>query len=90
MFDFMLQHIEIKTNSVHDSKYDYMFSVESVNQQVVDGIPFREAYKNIGLAIENDLFEPKYDLQHTHIGSIGKLGNEQIEVAFAEIKNQFI
>ncbi|MDI1255277.1 MAG: argininosuccinate lyase [Flavobacterium sp.] len=90
MFDFMLQHIEIKTNSVHDSKYDYMFSVESVNQQVVDGIPFREAYKNIGLAIENNLFEPNYNLQHSHIGSIGNLGNEQIEMAFANIKKQFI
>ena len=90
MFDFMLQHIEIKTDIVKDSKYDYMFSVEKVNQQVVDGVPFREAYKNIGLAIESDTFEPNYNLQHSHVGSIGNLGNEQIIAAFNEIKAQFI
>lgn len=90
MFDFMLQYIEIKTDIVKNSKYNYMFSVESVNQQVVEGIPFREAYKNIGLAIEDNLFEPNYDLQHTHLGSIGNLGNEQIATAFEKIKSQFI
>ena len=90
MFAFMLQHIEIKTDIVKDSKYDYMFSVEKVNQQVVDGVPFREAYKNIGLAIESDTFEPNYNLQHSHVGSIGNLGNEQIIAAFNEIKAQFI
>lgn len=90
MFDFMLQHIEIKTEIVKDSKYKYMFSVESVNQQVVDGIPFREAYKNIGLAIEDKVFEPNYEVQHSHLGSIGNLGNEQIVAAFEKIKSQFI
>jgi len=90
MFEFMLQHVEIKTEIVKDSKYNYMFSVESVNQQVAEGIPFRESYKNIGLAIENNLFEPNYDLQHMHLGSIGNLGNEQIVAAFEKIKRQFI
>ncbi len=90
MFDFMLKHIEVKTDIVKDSKYDYMFSVESVNQEVLNGVPFREAYKNIGLAIENDFFEPNYNLQHSHLGSIGNLGNVQIAMAFAKIKRQFI
>lgn len=90
MSNFMLQHIQIKTDIVKDSKYDYMFSVESVNQQVLDGVPFREAYKNIGIAIENDFFEPNYNLQHSHLGSIGNLGNVQIAMAFAKIKRQFI
>ncbi len=86
----MLKHIQIKTDIVQDSKYDYMFSVESVNQEVLNGVPFREAYKNIGLAIENDFFEPNYNLQHSHLGSIGNLGNVQIAMAFAKIKRQFI
>lgn len=90
MFNFMLQHIEVKSDIVKDSKYDYMFSVENVNQQVLEGIPFREAYKNIGLEIDGNLFEPKYNLQHSHVGSIGNLGNEQIEKAFNEIKARFI
>ncbi len=90
MFNFMLKHIEIKTDIVQDSKYDYMFSVESVNREVLDGVPFREAYKNIGIAIENDFFEPNYNVQHSHLGSIGNLGNVQIAMAFAKIKRQFI
>jgi argininosuccinate lyase len=89
MLDFMLQHIEIKKDIVKDSKYDYMFSVESVNQQVLDGIPFRDAYKNIGLAIENNTFIPNYKNNHKHEGSIGNLGNELIEKAFKQVIAKF-
>lgn len=89
MLDFMLQHIEIKTDIVKDKKYDYMFSVENVNQQVLDGIPFRDAYKNIGLAIENKEFIPNYNINHTHEGSSGNLCNDLIEEAFNKVISKF-
>jgi argininosuccinate lyase len=89
MLQFMLQHIEIKKDIIKDSKYNYMFSVESVNQQVLEGIPFRDAYKNIGLTIENQKFIPNHEILHTHIGSIGNLGNELIEKAFEKVVSRF-
>lgn len=89
MMDFMLHHIDVKDNIIEDAKYKYMFSVENVNQQVLNGIPFREAYKNIGLTIENKEFNPNYNLQHTHEGSIGNLCNDLIEKAFYAIKEKF-
>ncbi|MFD2892876.1 argininosuccinate lyase [Flavobacterium chuncheonense] len=89
MLHFMLQNITVKEGIVKDEKYKYMFSVENVNQQVLDGIPFRDAYKNIGLAIENNLFQPEYNVNHTHEGSIGNLCNDLIEKAFYEVKEKF-
>ena len=89
MLQFMLQHIEIKKDIVKDSKYNYMFSVESVNQQVLDGVPFRDAYKNIGLAIENQEFIPSYEINHTHEGSIGNLRNDLVEDAFKKVISKF-
>ncbi|WP_395063099.1 argininosuccinate lyase [Flavobacterium sp.] len=89
MLDFMLQNIEIKTDIVKDKKYDYMFSVENVNEQVLDGIPFRDAYINIGLAIENKEFIPNYNINHTHEGSLGNLCNELIEDAFNKVISKF-
>ncbi|UOX33656.1 argininosuccinate lyase [Flavobacterium sediminilitoris] len=89
MFDFMLAHIQIKPEIVKDEKYKYMFSVENVNQQVLDGIAFRDAYKNIGLAIENNTFEPNYAINHSHEGSIGNLGNDLIVANFEEVKSRF-
>ena len=89
MFDFMLAHIQIKPEIVKDEKYKYMFSVENVNQQVLDGIAFRDAYKNIGLAIENKTFEPNYGVNHSHEGSIGNLCNDMIVENFKEVKTRF-
>lgn len=89
MLQFMLQHIEVKKDIVKDAKYNYMFSVESVNQQVLEGIPFRDAYKNIGITIENQDFIPNYEVNHTHEGSIGNLRNELIEEAFKKVISKF-
>lgn len=89
MLQFMLQHIEVKKDIVKDAKYNYMFSVESVNQQVLEGIPFRDAYKNIGIAIENQDFIPNHEVNHTHEGSIGNLRNELIEEAFKKVISKF-
>lgn len=86
---FMLQHIEIKKDVLEDPKYDYLFSVEVVNNLVLAGVPFREAYKQIGADIENGTFKPSKSVQHTHEGSIGNLGTEHIREAYRQAKKGF-
>ncbi len=86
---FMLQHIEVKEGILEDPKYDYLFSVEVVNNAVLQGIPFREAYRQIGLDIENGTFRPSKEVNHTHEGSIGNLCNDQIQRMFQEVKSGF-
>jgi argininosuccinate lyase len=75
---FMLQHIEVKKELIHNQDFKHLFSVEEVNRLVLEGIPFRDAYKSVGFAIENDDFSPSYTVNHTHEGSIGQLCLEQI------------
>lgn len=89
MCNHMLENIIIKNNIIDDTKYDYLFSVEVVNNEVLKGIPFREAYKNIGLSIENGTFKPLREVNHTHEGSIGNLCNEQIKDQFNKVYNSF-
>jgi argininosuccinate lyase len=78
MATFMLQHITVKTDILNDPKYTYLFSVEEVNRLVLSGTPFRDAYKQVGMAIEKGDFNPAKEVNHTHEGSIGNLGNEHI------------
>ena len=85
MATFMLQHIEVKENILDDAKYAYLFSVEEVNRLVLSGTPFRDAYKQVGLAIERGEFDPRKEVNHTHEGSIGNLGNAQITEAMQRI-----
>ena len=61
-----------------DPKYDLMFSVEEVNRLAASGMPFRDAYKKVGLDIEAGRFTPDKDIHHTHEGSIGNLCNDKI------------
>lgn len=86
---FMLEHITIKDNILDDPKYDYLFSVEVVNNEVLKGVPFREAYRQIGLDIDNGTFKPAKEVNHTHEGSIGNLCNDQIQRMFDEVKGSF-
>ncbi len=86
---FMLEHITVREDILNDPKYDYLFSVEVVNNAVLQGVPFREAYRQIGLDIENGNFQPSKEVHHTHEGSIGNLCNDQIERMFAEVKAGF-
>jgi argininosuccinate lyase len=86
---FMLQHITVKTDILNDPKYAYLFSVEEVNRLTLSGVPFRDAYKQIGLAIERGAFNPDKKVNHTHEGSIGNLGNEHIEFAFDKLLANF-
>jgi argininosuccinate lyase len=89
MATFMLQHIEVKTDILNDPKYAYLFSVEEVNRLVLNGTPFRDAYKQVGLAIEQGNFNPDKKVNHTHEGSIGNLGNEQITAAMDNLLGNF-
>jgi argininosuccinate lyase len=89
MATFMLQHIGVKTDILNDPKYAYLFSVEEVNRLVLNGTPFRDAYKQVGLAIEQGDFNPDKKVNHTHEGSIGNLGNEQITAAMDKLLSSF-
>lgn len=71
-----LPKLEILPPDLTEEKYQYLYSVEVVNDLVKNGMPFRDAYKKVGLDIEEGRFEPLTKLNHTHIGSIGNLGNE--------------
>ncbi len=86
---YMLENISIKDNILDDPKYDYLFSVEVVNNEVLNGVPFREAYRKIGLDIEEGKFQPAKEVNHTHEGSIGNLCNDQIQRMFEEVKADF-
>jgi argininosuccinate lyase len=89
MATFMLQNITVNTNILNDPKYAYLFSVEEVNRMVLNGTPFRDAYKQVGLAIEKGNFDPEKTVNHTHEGSIGNLGNEHITAAMNKLVNSF-
>jgi argininosuccinate lyase len=75
----MMQSLEVNEHILDDDKYSLLFSVEKVNELVLKGIPFREAYKQVGLEIEAGNFVPDKKINHTHEGSIGNLCNDRIE-----------
>ena len=89
MCTFMLQNITVKDHILDDRKYDYLFSVDVVNELALSGTPFREAYKLVGETIDNGTFSPNKTLKHTHEGSIGNLCNAQIEEMMRVILAQF-
>lgn len=78
MCDFMLQHIRINKGILEDKKYDYLFTVEDVNRLVLEGVPFREAYREVGIAVQEGRYTPTREVHHTHAGSIGNLCNDKI------------
>ena len=86
---FMLSNIEVKENILSDEKYDMLFSVERVNELVLQGVPFREAYKIIGNEINSGTYSPNRNLNHTHEGSIGNLCNPQITKMMQEVLSRF-
>ncbi len=88
MADFMLQHIRIKSDIVEDPRYDYLFTVEEVNRLVLEGMPFREAYKKVGLEVQDGTYRPVREVHHTHVGSINNLCNKEIADKFASIASR--
>ena len=90
MADYMLQHIMVKENILDSPIYDYLFTVEEVNRRTLEGMPFRDAYKSVGIEVNEGRFSysgaegksngslTPEDLRHTHIGSLGNLCTESI------------
>jgi argininosuccinate lyase len=89
MAGLMLSNIEVKKDILSSGKYKYLFSVEEVNKLVVEGMPFRDAYKKVGLDIEANQFSYSTELHHTHEGSIGNLCNEQIAANMKKVVESF-
>ena len=81
--------MQVKENILDDEKYRYLFSVEVVNKLVLEGVPFREAYKQVGMDIEKGTFVPAKEVHHTHAGSIGNLCTEQVKALMDEVLNEF-
>ncbi|MBP6686596.1 MAG: argininosuccinate lyase [Lacibacter sp.] len=90
LMQLMLSNMKVKENILTDTKYKYLFSVEAVNELVNKGVPFREAYQQVGNAINKGEFE--YDLQqlhHTHEGSIGNLSSDEIKAEMKKVLMKF-
>ena len=89
MAQLMLSNITVKENILADEKYKYAFSVEEVNKLVLQGTPFRDAYKQVGMAIEEGKFTHTNQVDHVHEGSIGNLCNDQIEAMMTTTLKKF-
>jgi len=79
---FTLKDIQINSKILEDPKYDYLFSVDTLNEFVLNGMPFRDAYKKMGVDIADGNFKPKKDIEHVHEGSIGNLCLDEIQKKF--------
>ena len=89
MVTHMMREIKVNEHILDDDKYALVFSVEEVNKRVLNGVPFRDAYKQVGLEIEAGLFVTQKQVNHTHEGSIGNLSNDKIAALMKEIMNTF-
>ena len=89
MADYMLARIEVNRNILDDPRYTYLFSVERVNALVLDGVPFRDAYRQVGAQIEAGEFTPDKTVNHSHLGSIGNLATAQIADLMNDTLAQF-
>ena len=87
MATLMIQNMEVKQGLLEDPKYQFLFSVEEVNKLVNQGMPFRDAYKKVGLDIEAGEYTYSTQLAHTHEGSIGNLCTEEIAAAMQKVLN---
>ena len=79
MSRFMLEHISVNPDILSDPRYEYLFTVEEVNNRVLRGIPFREAYQEVGREVQEGKFHTEKSVRHTHAGSIGNLCTEEIK-----------
>ena len=89
MAAMMMERVDVKTDILNEPKYDLIFSVEEVNRLAQNGMPFRDAYKKVGLDIEAGNFNPDKNIHHTHEGSIGNLCNDRIKIYKDSIWEQF-
>lgn len=89
MVTHMMREVKVNEHILDDDKYALLFSVEEVNRLVLEGVPFRDAYKQVGLNIEAGKFTPVKEVSHTHEGSIGNLCNDQISALMQNIVDGF-
>lgn len=89
MTAMMMSQVKVNDAILDDPKYDFLFSVEAVNNLTLSGVPFRDAYKQVGLEIEAGNFVPDKTVNHTHEGSIGNLCNDEILTYKNDIIKQF-
>lgn len=78
MTTYIIEKMKVNEHLLDDTRYDLMFSVEEVNRLAAEGMPFRDAYKKVGLDIEAGKFRPVKEIHHTHAGSIGNLCNQEV------------
>ena len=84
IFNYTIQQIIVKDIDLNDEKYKYLFTVDSINNLVVEGMPFREAYQEIGNQVQNNAYKPDLAKKHTHTGSIHNLCLEEIRAKFPD------
>ncbi len=89
MAAYIINKIEVNEHILDNPMYDPMFSVEEVNRLAANGMPFRDAYKKVGLDIEAGNFKASHDIHHTHEGSIGNLCNDQIQALMQQTLDGF-
>jgi argininosuccinate lyase len=89
MTTYIIERIKVNEHILNDPKYNVIFSVEEVNKLAAAGMPFRDAYKKVGLEIEDGKFTPDKNIHHTHEGSIGNLCNDKIETLMKNLINNF-
>ena len=78
MADFMLSNLQVNEQILEDEKYNYLFTVEDVNRLALEGVPFREAYRTVGMQVQRGEYQPTREVHHTHEGSIGNLCTAEI------------
>ena len=89
MAAYIVNRMEVNENILDNPVYDPMFSVEEVNRLAASGMPFRDAYKKVGMEIEEGTFRADRNIRHTHEGSIGNLCNDKIAQLMAEVMDGF-
>jgi argininosuccinate lyase len=87
IFNYAIQQIEIKDVDLNDKKYQYLFTVDSINNLVVEGVPFREAYQDVSKQIQDGVYKSNKSKKHSHIGSIDNPGLEEIKAKFMNALN---
>jgi len=89
MADFMLARLKVNDRILDERKYDYLFTVEDVNRLVLQGVPFREAYRRVGMAVQQGEYRPTREVHHTHKGSIGNLCTAEIRRKMETVMREF-
>ena len=82
IFNYSIQQVIVKDIDLNDEKYQYLFTVDSINNLVVEGMPFREAYKQIGTQVQAGNYKPDLGKQHSHVGSIHNLSLNKIKAKY--------